>query len=103
MIVDTLPNVCQTDHFLDTLKWVEDSMVQNAAQIIPSPVFSAPQDPYPHNVNYTSLELCEFANPWPHPKYSHPNTKNTFKNRNKQFRKMGHLKQPGGASCDQRR
>ena len=106
MIQSTLPDICQTNHFLDTLKWVEDSIQcrsPNVSGIPLSPVFSAPQDPYPHNVIHTSLELYEFATPWSHPKYSHPNPKNTFKNRNKQFRKMGHLKQPGGASCDQRR
>ena len=106
MIASTSPEICQTDHFLDSLRWVEENMGQSNVTDygIPSPVFREPQDPYPHyDVYHYIFSTKRFIYSTP-PNYSHPrNPKINYKHHNKQFRKRGHLKQPGGASCNQRR
>jgi len=106
MIACTSPEICQTDHFLDSLKWVEENMgPPNVTDYgIPSPVFREPQDPYPHYDVYHYLFSTMCISHVSPPNYSHPrNPKINYKHHNKQFRKRGHLKQPGGASCNQRR
>ena len=57
MIESTSPEICQTDHFLDSLKWVEENMGSSnfTDYGIPSPVFRGPQDPYPHYDVYPYL------------------------------------------------
>ena len=109
LIEQTNPLVCASDHFLDSLQWIEAMSNVNESYMTnpPSPVFNAPDEPRDEiYVVYLHLELVLYHDEYyrNHRKYHCKNqNKMNFKNQNKHFRKMGHLKQPGGASCNQRR
>jgi len=112
MIQATDPHICQSDHFLNSLQWVESMENINPSYMNPpSPVFKEPKDPYLDNqyIYYHYHRLISYYNDFylqnrhRNMKFSKKQYKNNFKNQNKFFRKNGHLKQPGGASCNQRR
>ena len=112
MIQATDPRICRSDHFLNSLQWVESMENINPSYMTPtSPVFKEPKDPYSDNdyIDYHYYCLISYYydfylhNRHRHMKISKNQYKKNFKNQNKFFRKNGHLKQPGGASCNQRR
>ena len=105
MIQMTDSNTCASDIFLDKLHWVENQYYSVVTP--PSPVFNPPRDPE-HPVNYQLVFYYDSYSYYYH--YSNSNSnmtppylKNQKINKNQHLRNMGRLKQPGGASCNQRR
>jgi hypothetical protein len=103
MIQNTETSLCDTIHFLDTLSWVE-KMVPPSKRELPSPVFIIPSDPYEIYQSFIiTLQMCDYVKENRKEKFYTSKMKNKNKNHNQHLRKMGRLKQPGGASCNQRR
>jgi len=104
-ILNTDNSFCATDQFLDTLIPMEYVVDKSPT----SPVFPVPGNPYsihlnPDYIGYRRyLEFIPYQTDYSRKIESHHCKKSYFKNQNKHFRKLGHLKQPGGASCNQRR
>ena len=108
-IMNNNPQTCETDAFLDSLVAMEHVDNDEREQIPSSPVFNAPKDPFTiYNYYYPFIwynlygRRMEFPGKTEYTTYRSSNQMK-FKNQNKNFRKRGFLKQPGGASCDQRR
>ena len=104
MTQNTEPSFCDTFHFLDTLSWVEGMNYQEppSQREPPSPIFNIPNEPYGNYFNYiVTLQMCDYVKENRKEKFYTSKMKN--KNKNQYLRKMGRLKQPGGASCNQRR
>jgi len=108
MIQNTSSGICATDHFLNSLHWIEEMEYREP----PSPVFKVPSDPpedlvFNYNLYYNLYYYSSIWMYYPIPnRYSQKHTppKNIkIKNTNQHLRKMGRLKQPGGSSCNQRR
>ena len=103
MIKMTDSNTCASDIFLDTLHWVENQYYTVVTP--PSPVFNPPRDPeYPVNYQYGLVfYYYHYYYHYTNRNMKPPYLKNQKINKNQHLRKMGRLKQPGGASCNQRR
>ena len=107
-IMNNNPQICETGAFLDSLVEMEHVDHDEHEQITSSPVFNVTQDPftiyncYYHFIMNYKDPLMEFPGKTEYTTYRSSNQMK-FKNQNKNFRKRGFLKQPGGASCDQRR
>ena len=103
MIKGSDPNMGSSNYFWveNTSDWTNDETIT-----IPSPVFISPNETSDHLISHQEiLNFSFYKGGFQSNKLHTKNQKNykSFKNQNHHFRKMGHLKQPGGASCNQRR
>ena len=109
MIKDTDPHTCSSFLFLDTLQWIENINHDITDKHDLSPVFLPPSEPSRAPINRTIMIDCYYdkddflSNKSRVKNQTNYNGLKSFKNQNQHFRKMGYLKQPGGASCNQRR
>ena len=110
LIKNTDANTCSTDSFLDSL-YAMERVDESSPRLPPSPVFRAPNEPYPHFAVYNLFIFWDYYYYYGEKMYPSYNrsyetyqfSKHHCKNKNKYFRKQRRIHQPGGASCDQRR